>query len=776
VNQSRIEGFFERYARGLLKWRWMLIVLIASVFALSSFGLKKLEIVYSNHELFLASDSIVIKTEEFEELFGQDLFVGILVSNDSLFSKSELQKVKNLTQKLEETVPYVKMVNAITNIHFPESRDGQWHLNQLIPDAIPSSVDSLSVLKNSFLQKHIVFNRILSTDGNSSLISLTFDIPLSKDNREEVQASIDIGSKIYEVISDPQFSSLHPKATGIPYINYMEKDYFNKESTKIILFALIIAIFILMFITRSFLGMVSPFLITVLSLVIVFGMGGWFGLSVAGLVISLPILLSLAVSIAYSIHILTFHKKYLRDGLNNDESIIKAIANIGWPMLFTSLTTFFALLTILFIKVPAIREIGVISAFCVLTVFLITFNLLPIFLSFKKQVPRTQRRVMAASLRSKIEDRYLQLVLKYHRTIIVSTLLLVIAGIIGITKVRATFDLKESVGENVPYIDEILQVANSELGSLYTYDIELSFSRDASLTSPENLDKLEILTEEIKNVELTKNVTSVLNLIKGFNYILHNFDSQAYSIPKTKTEIDVIVFMIRNFGLNEIGKWINQKRQIARIKTELGQYDSKSLQESNEVIRKKAEGLFKDVEVNMLGTVPQFARVNEYVVQGQIQSFATAILLILLLIILVFRSIKVGLVALIPNIVPVIFIGGIMGYFNIPLDMMTVTIIPIMIGLGVDDTIHLFSHFEKEFGISQNYHRSIKISINKVGPALIYTTVILSANFLIYVTSNAKIFVHTGLLTTIGLVSALLADLLLAPILFRYFSVFGKEV
>lgn len=777
MKQTRIEKFFEQYASSVLKWRWPIILLIALIVLFGALGLKKLDIIYSNQQLFLASDSLNVKTEEFREIFGNELFVGILVKNDTLFSREQLQKLKLLTQELEANVPHVERVNSITNLHFPKSTEGKMQLTRLIPDQIPVSRDSLERIRNYFLEKRVVFNRMLSGDGTSSWVTINLrNFHNEEDARQEVQANILVGSKVQEIISDPKFSSLHPKATGVPYINYMEKQYFNKESRRIIIFALVIAVLILTLLTRSFTGVLAPFIVTLVSLLTVFGIGGWFDLSVAGLVISLPILLSLAVAIAYSIHILTFHKKYLRDGFSNKESIIKTLSTLGWPMLFTSLTTFFALQTILLIRVPAIREIGVITAFCVLVVFTITFILLPILLSFiKRGVTKAEKRILSESLRSSIQDTYLKIVLNHQNSIFGITLILVVVGVIGLSKVRATFDLKGSVGENVPYIHNILTVANSELGALYSYDVELDFVNGDDIITPENLEKFEELTQEIKKSDLTKNVTSVLNIIKAFNYIMHDFDPEAYSIPKTKTEIDVIVFLIRTFGFNELGNWVNQKNHKARIITELGQYDSKSLKEDNKKIREKAENMFDGVKVSMLGTVPQFAKVNGYVVNGQILSFTASILIILLLIIIEFGSVRVGLIALIPNLIPVIIIGGIMGFMNIPLDMMTVTIIPIMIGLGVDDTIHLFSHFKKEFGKTKNYYSSIQRSISKVGPALIYTTVILSANFMIYTFSDAKIFVNTGLLTTIGLLTALAADLLLAPILFRHFSVFGKE-
>ena len=165
----------------------------------------------------------------------------------------------------------------------------------------------------------------------------------------------------------------------------------------------------------------------------------------------------------------------------------------------------------------------------------------------------------------------------------------------------------------------------------------------------------------------------------------------------------------------------------------------------------------------------------KYITHGQIISFGIAMLVIALLMMIVFGSVKTGLIALIPNLTPALVIGGIMGFAGVPLDSSTVLIMPMILGLAVDDTIHFINHSKLEFLRTRSYRESILRSIRSVGVALVYTTLVLSANFLTYMTSEVRFYFFLGLLAVAGMISALIADFFITPLLFKPFRIFGKE-
>ena len=185
--------------------------------------------------------------------------------------------------------------------------------------------------------------------------------------------------------------------------------------------------------------------------------------------------------------------------------------------------------------------------------------------------------------------------------------------------------------------------------------------------------------------------------------------------------------------------------------------------------------LFPDASIGLVGTLIEGAVIQNYIAQGQLNSFLIALMVIAVLMVIVFRSIKAGLIALIPNLTPVFVIGGIIGYLNIPLDMMTMTIIPMLLGIAVDDSIHFINHVKLEIGNSGDYDESILHTFKTVGKALFMTSFILIITFSTYMTSIAKFYVVLGILVTLGLSSALLADYLITPVLIKWTRPFKKE-
>ena len=176
-----------------------------------------------------------------------------------------------------------------------------------------------------------------------------------------------------------------------------------------------------------------------------------------------------------------------------------------------------------------------------------------------------------------------------------------------------------------------------------------------------------------------------------------------------------------------------------------------------------------------VGNIPQYTAMMQYLVRGQMQSFLISVLIIALILMIAFQSVRVGLIALIPNLMPAIFVGGYMGWAGIPLDMMTATLIPMMLGMAVDDTIHFINHSKLEFDREKNYSVAIRRTFRVVGVAIVTTSIITSVVFACFATSACTMCINFGVLAVIGILSALLADLFITPLLVKKCKVYGNE-
>lgn len=772
---TKINQWFKKQASSIIKFRWLIIAVFLLAVASSFLGLKKMVVEYSTDGYFLPDDPMIVMGDEFKEIFGNDSYVAILVETDNLFTKEKLELLRELSNELLDSVPYADKLTSLSDVEFTVGNQYGMEIIQVVPELIPSGKTALEEIRKRAYSKKNFANKLLSKDGKYTWITMKL-LNYPEQQKGEKMPDIIVGEKVEQIITQEKYKSLNPRGTGMPYLNYKKAKFFGAESPRVIGLAFLFAVIFLAFSTRSVRGVIVPILVTIGSVIIVFGAVGFLNIPIDGAILSVPIMLSIAISIGYSIHIFTFFKKHKRKTGKRKEAVVFAMEETGWPLFFTGLTTIGALLSFIIIPIQSIRLIGLLTASNVLVILLTVMFLMPALLSFGKDTkPKNDTKRDAKPILAFQLEKFGNWILNYPKTIITSSIIFAIVMIYGMTKVEAGFDIEQTMGSKIPYVKNLVEISETELGSLYSYDLMIEFPKEGMAKQPETLKKFDELTAYVNSFELTKRTTTVLDIVKDMNQVLNNDNDGYYKIPDNREQVAQMLLLYENAGGTETEYWIDYEYKRLRMMIEISSYNSKELKHENELLQKKAEELFPNARLSVVGIVPQFSKVIDYVVKGQINSFIIAIAIIAIMLMIVFGSIKTGLIGLIPNIAPALTVGGIMGYMGIPLDMMTVTIIPMILGLAVDDTIHFFNHGRLEFERTGNYRKSIVKTFGTVGVALVLTTLILSANFLAYTTSVANMFIHIGVLASSGIVAALLADFFIAPILFKQFKIFGKE-
>lgn len=236
-----------------------------------------------------------------------------------------------------------------------------------------------------------------------------------------------------------------------------------------------------------------------------------------------------------------------------------------------------------------------------------------------------------------------------------------------------------------------------------------------------------------------------------------------------------LLLLYENAGGTESEYWMDYAYRRLRLQIEIKSYNSNEAEKEMKNIQIEAKKMYPNAHVSTVGNLPQFTVMQQYVERGQMWSMLLSILIIGIILLIVFKSWKVGLVGMIPNLAPAIIVGGIMGWLDYPLDMMTASIIPMILGLAVDDTIHFINHGHLEYSLTGNYDVSINKTFRIEGIAIVMSTVVISATFAGFISSDAIQMKNWGLLAILGMVSALLADLFLTPVLFKYLHLFGVE-
>ena len=776
---ERINELFGKFAEQLLKVRWWTLGAFALVIVLSVVGMSHMVKETSFDDYFIEDDPMLVKTEEFKSHFGNDYYVGVLTHCDNHFTKEHLTTLRQLSNELLDSLSYADKVTSLTDIEFMVGSDDGMTIEQIVPDEIPDDgTPAMDSIRARAYSKPHVARKLISKKGDLSWIMVKLRA-FPKDSvwkkTSTVAPDIITGQEVEHIIKKPQYASLHPKGTGMPYVTNCKTVYIGKEMSRLMMIATLICMVVMLCMTRSLRGILAPIISVIGGLFITYGIAGFTGMYVDSTVLMIPTILSFAVAIAYNIHIFSYFRGRMRIHGERRKAIVETLKEIGWSVFFCGFTTLVSLLSFLVIPIRPMHCVGIISSMSVLFVLLTSLIITPLLLSFgKNQRPIEGFTEDSDTKWTKAMVTLSDKVLRNPKKIGWSFLVICLFLCIGLWKIEAAFDIERTMGSKVDYVKEVMDVGRSELGSLYSYDLVVEFPNDDEAKEPAKLKHLDELQQKVDTYNLTKRTTSILDILKDLNQTLNNGDSAFYTIPNTEEEVAQMILLYENAGGTESEYWVDYDYRRLRLMVEISDFNSAQVEQEMARIQADAEQLFPGAKITTVGNIPQYVTMMQYLVRGQMLSFVISILIIGVILMIAFQSIRVGLIGLIPNMMPAIFVGGYMGWMGIPLDMMTATLLPMMLGMAVDDTIHFINHSKLEYDRTHDYQTAIRRTFRVVGVAIVITSIITSAVFASFCTSECTMCLNFGLMAIIGILSALAADLLVTPILVNKCKVFNK--
>ena len=670
---ERINEKFGLFAGWLLRVRWWVLAVFAAVMMLAVMGVKKMVVQTSFDDYFIKGDPMLVKTDEFKAHFGNDYFVGVLTECDNHFTTQNLETLRDLSNELLDSLSYVDKITSLTDIEFLAGNEEGMAIEQIVPEVIPKDKAGLDSVKQRVYSKPEVARKLISKDGKLSWIVIKLrPFPADSIWKKETTVSPDIltGEEVDRIIHKPQYASLHPKATGMPYVSQQKVVFIGAEMGRLAKFAILISIVVMLIMTRSMRGVVAPFIGTFGGLLVTFGIAGALGLYVDSATSIIPVILAFAVSIAYNIHLFSFFGKRMLIHGRRKQAVVETFTETGWPVFFCGMTTIVSLLSFLIVPIRPVAYIGIHTSLCVLFVMLTTMLVTPVLLSFgRDKKPKPNFTDNSDTRWSGIMVRISAFDLHNPKMILSVFVLCCVALGIGVWRMEPAFDMERTMGEKVPYVNKLLEVSHSELGSLYSYDLMVEFPEDGQAKLPENLHRLEQLTKLTEEYPLTKRTTSILDILKDLNQTLNDGDRAYYRIPDTEDEVAQMMLLYENAGGTESEYWMDYDYRRLRLMVEMSDYNSGEAERELADIEQRAAALFPGAKITAVGNLPQFTTMMQYLVRGQIQSFLISVLIIGMILMIVFQSVRIGLIGLIPNLFPAICVGGYMGWSGIPLDM-----------------------------------------------------------------------------------------------------------
>lgn len=799
----------------LIKYKWIFLILVLMAAIGGYFGAQRVVMDSSNESFLPEGDVVVEQNDRFKEIFGNEEFVFIYIEAEEVFDYDVLTYIRDLGNDIEENLPFVREVTSLTNADFTEAHDDTMFVEELIGDEIPDDLATLDKIKQKALSKETYIGSLLTEDSRKTGIVVSFEIipdtvylPVKPgfsalDQVKWSAQDVIMQDGVYteeQAQRQPELSltkmadprkliapalqvilDRHPVGdftvltTGVPVMDFLSDQIIASEGAKFGLVALIASIVLLAAIFRNATAVGGPFLVLLVTLLVTFGMMGWVGLpvSMAGMII-LPLLL--VISVSYSIHVINHFQRAFRQLHSRQAALRYALEHSAWPCFVTAVTTAMGFASFLILPMKPLRDVGIACAVGVFVAYILVMVLIPIAFSFGREhnlsrsSQKTNKHVQHAPWLSRWADWVIKNALAVGVVFVIATV--VLAGFSF--KLTVESDMLEIMGNRVQPVREMRYIAD-RLGGMYSYEIQIDLPEEGMAKLPEVLKAVDALAVETESWDSVALSMSMADIVKDLNMTMHNDDRAFYTVPDEADLIAQYLLLYEMSGGEGTEDWVDYAYQTLRLSVQVREVSLVVGDRLNALIQEQ-QGFPEGTVIALTGDIPILMRVMGLLSYGQIKSVAAALVAITLMLMLILKSVRVGLISMVPNVFPVLAITGVMGMLGYPLDIMTILVAPMIIGIAVDDTVHYIVHFKQEFAACGSYHEANRATFGKVGKAIVFTSVILTIGFSIFGLSIVKSMLHIAVLSSVGILSALAADLFITPILFVLLCPFEKRV
>ncbi len=798
---NKIDNMLGRLGYFIVRWPKMLILIILLFVIAIASNLPKTTIDTSTEGFLHKNSQSRIDYDAFRDRFGRDEKIVVAIETEDIFRLDTLQKLKQLHDDLQQNVPYLNDITSIINARNTVGTEDSLLVDDLF-EVWPEDEQALERIKQIALNNPMYKNLLLSEDGRFTVIILEsntytstglsehkkstdksilddelsgFDEPLVSDENTQPRAFISDKENSEMVLVTSQIADKYRGdgfdivIAGSPSVTAFLKQSMKRDMAKFIAMIIVTILVFLALLFRRVSGVVLPLLTVVLAVISTMGLMAFFTVSIKIMTQILPSFL-LAVGIGASVHILAIFYKHFDQHKNKADAIAYTLEHSGLAVIMTSITTAAGMASFSMSEVAPVADLGVFSAAGVLISLIFTLVLLPALLAF---FPIKSKQIERDDDHHDFMDKVLTSIAHFsqdHAKKIVIISLTLMAITIGLsTQVRYSHNPLEWFPQDHPtrvateIIDEKMKgsisleliIDTGEKNGLY--DINL-------LTAIENLT---VYSETISTDSyFVGKAVSVVDVLKEIHKALNENNQEFYDLADNADLISQEILLFENSGSEDLEDFVDSQFSMARITIKVPWIESFEYKGLLDDIAGKLDEEFNDsVKITTTGMIPMLAETSRAAVESSGKSYLIAFGVISIMMMLLLSNIKLGLVSMIPNLFPIFFILSVMVILKLPLDLFTMLIGAIVIGIAVDDTVHFMHNFRRLHYDGVETREAVVATLTSTGRAMTITTIVLCVGFVLYIFASLTNLFLFGLLTSIAFVIALASDMLLAPAL-----------
>lgn len=738
---------------------WTTLAISFASMAILAVGLGKMTVNFTHTAFFKESDPQLQRFEAFERKFGNDDAVIVVVNSPSgVFDKDSAELLRKLTDKMWK-VPEVIRVDSLTNFQWVHAEGDEIEIEPLLPRDGDLSPQLLEERKQIALKHEVLPDYLVSKDGKTAVVYAKLkpgidhppDAPLITAETVKVVESLKGGDHVFHL-------------TGGPIVNNAFKHASEKDLSVLVPALLLMVATLLAFTFRRLGGVVMPFFVIFATVIATFAFSGWLGLENSTVTFALPQVL-IAVSVAESVHLLVGFYRARKASRSRREAAQYTLQKNFMATLLTSSTTAIGFYSFISANLPPIENFGILAGLGTTYTWLMTYGVVgPMMVVWPGKEATTGADTMEDDLTQStpFSRSFIAFIDRYRWA--------VVTIFIGLVSMSAWLSMKNVVNSNpYEYFRKGLPVRNAQefvlenLGGIAQFEVIVDAGQEDGIKDPAFLRKVEELEKRVLEIDGVNRAISIVDILRQMNRALNGGDQQYYKLPDTREGI-AQELLLYTMGLPQ-GMDVNDRMTVKSdaIRVTL----VSTITDSNHAVAaaEQIERIGKEIGIDAktTGKMLLYQGMNGHVVDSFLNSLGSALLLIGVIMVASFRSFRLGIISMIPNIVPLVFGGAVLYFISGTLDIGTVLVASVSLGIAVDDTIHILTHFNKHLEEGMTTRESLERLMAHSGPAMISTTLILVTGFCTLAFGDFIPNVYFGLLTAIILTLGLATDFLLLP-------------
>ena len=757
-------SFWEAVARLILRNRILILIGISifTIFWISQW--QHIRFTFSEANLLPDNHIDNIKYDGFIEQFGDEGNVLLIAVKDStIFNEKKFQAWNLLNTKLSElneidyTIGTSNLKNLIKNV-----KEEKFEVDQILKKKNLSKNDINKFKEKLFLELPFYENLIYSK-SNETLRSLIYMDPLLVNTKQRKIFITNVFLPL--IVSFEKENNLDLKVSGMPYVRTLNAQNIVDEISIFVLSAMGITSLIFFLFFRSIRATLISLLVVIIGVMWSFGVLGFLGYEITVITALIPPLI-IVIGIPNCIFLINKYQQEVANHGNQIKSLQRVIVKIGNATLMTNLTTACGFATFILTNSKILKEFGIVASINIFGIFLLSLFLIPIIYSFLP-IPNSKH---LKHLKNKTIDNFVKWMennVRHNRiNVYIISLLGLVFGIIGIYQIEISGSLIDDMPKKSGFFKD-LKFYDDEFSGVVPIEVLIDTKRKNGVYSLANLRRIDQFQNHIEEYPELAPPISVINAFKFAKQAYYNGNPNYYKLP-TSQENRFISKYINNASneVNLLSNYIDSTGQYGRITTFMKDIDTKRIEEIEKGLQASLKKIFPAERFNVLltGKSLLFLKGTKYLVKNLFLSLSLAILLIALFMAYMFRSYKMIIISLIPNLLPLIITAGVMGFSGIPLKPSTILVFSIAFGISVDDTIHFLAKYRQELSANNwKIKPAVYSSLRETGISMFYTSIVLFFGFAVFMSSDFGGTVALGGLVSVTLLFAMLANLILLP-------------